>query len=122
MTRQRKLVLSIIKNSDDHLTAEETFKLAKRQMPSIVFATIYNNLNALTELGLIRRVKVSNGADCYDRTLSPHEHLICDCCGKLTDVLLGDLLESFENQTKVALTGYEINLHYICPDCKKNKV
>ena len=53
MTKQRELILSILKQSDRHLTADEIFFLAKLKMPSIAMATIYNNLNAMNELGLI---------------------------------------------------------------------
>ena len=47
MTKQRKLVLAIINESERHLTAEEIFIEAKKRITSIAFATIYNNLNAL---------------------------------------------------------------------------
>ena len=46
MTKQRELIIQILKNNDRHLTADEIFFLAKLQMPSIAMATIYNNLTA----------------------------------------------------------------------------
>ena len=47
MTKQRQLVLSVIQQSEKHLSAEEVYVLVKKQLPSIVLATVYNNLNAL---------------------------------------------------------------------------
>ena len=47
MTRQRQLVYDVVHNSCEHLTAEQVFNLAREQMPTIVMATVYNNLNAL---------------------------------------------------------------------------
>ena len=55
MTRQRELIINILKQSDRHLTADEIFFLAKLKMPSIAMATIYNNLNAMNEAGLVKR-------------------------------------------------------------------
>lgn len=45
MTKQKKLVLSIAENSNAHLTAEEIFILAKKEMPNIALGTVYRNLN-----------------------------------------------------------------------------
>ena len=67
MTKQRELILSILKQSDRHLTADEIFFLAKLKMPSIAMATIYNNLNAMNELGMIKRLHIDGVADCFDK-------------------------------------------------------
>jgi len=99
------------------MSAEEIFVLARKQMPKIVRATIYNNLNFLTEKGMIRRVKVAGHPDRYDRTLYPHDHLICDICGDLSDISIGDLKEELQLKTGMEITGYELNLHYVCPRC-----
>jgi len=40
----------------DHPTAEEVFIRAKREMPDISMATVYNCLDALVECGLARQV------------------------------------------------------------------
>lgn len=117
MTKQRELICRIVQNTDRHLTAEEIFVLAREQMPSIVRATVYNNLSFLTENGMLRRIRIYGGPDRYDRVLAPHEHLICDRCGRLTDLTVGDLINMLKKKTGLEITGYELNLHYICPEC-----
>ena len=67
MTKQRQLILNIVNRSCGHPTAEDIFLAAREAMPGIAFATVYNNLNALTQLKLIRRVLMHGGPDCYDR-------------------------------------------------------
>ena len=119
MTKQRTLIYQIMMKSTGHLTAEEIFALAKAEMPSIVRATVYNNLNALTEQGLIRRVKAFGQPDHYDRNLSAHDHLICEGCGKISDVTVGDLKKELSERAGIEITGYELNLHYLCPACRK---
>ena len=120
MTRQRTLIYQIIQDSMTHLSAEEVFDLAKQEMPTIVRATVYNNLNALTEQGLIRRVIINGKPDLYDKTLKAHDHLICDGCGKITDINLGNVLQILRDRTGLPITSYDLNIHYLCDECGKH--
>ncbi len=118
MTRQRQLVYDIVHNSCEHLTAEQVFAMAKEQMPSIVMATVYNNLNKLTDSGLLRRVSIHGEPDRYDRPEVPHEHLKCDKCGEVHDLWLDDMFEKLSDWSGISITSYELNLHYICDNCR----
>lgn len=119
MTKQRKLVLAIINDSSEHLTAEEVFLEAKRRIANIAFATIYNNLNALVAEHFIARIKSPGTADRFDKSIEPHEHLICERCGHIIDVHIPDLKTLIEERIKVKLTSCNLNMHYICEACKK---
>ncbi|MGN1014556.1 MAG: Fur family transcriptional regulator [Butyricicoccus sp.] len=119
MTKQRQLILSIIQQSEKHLSAEEIYVLAREQMPSIVLATVYNNLNVLTEQNLIRRVNMHGQRAYYDKNVIPHDHIICDCCGEMADIEVGDLLPLLRERSGVDIISYELNLHYICENCKQ---
>ncbi len=120
MTKQRELILSILKQSDRHLTADEIFFLAKLKMPSIAMATIYNNLNAMNEAGLINRLHIDGVADCFDKITEPHDHLLCDRCGKITDIRLPALSGDLERALGTVIEDYELTVHYVCPDCRRN--
>lgn len=121
MTKQRELILTILKQTDRHLTADEIFFLAKLKMPSIAMATIYNNLNALDEAGVIRRLHIDGAADCFDKIMEPHDHLLCDRCGKISDIHIADLAEHLGKTLNCDIEDYELTVHYICPDCKRAK-
>ena len=56
MTRQRALILRLIRESGEHPTAEEIYRKAKEEMPGIALATVYNNLNHLAQEGEIRKI------------------------------------------------------------------
>ncbi len=120
MTKQRKLIYDIVSNSCSHPTVEQIYFSAKEVMPSIVMATVYNNINALTEMGVIRRVSVHGEPDRYDNIKVPHEHVKCDCCGIINDVFLDDVFTKLKSLTGLNLTSYELNLHYICDNCCNN--
>lgn len=119
MTKQRKLIVSIIQQSEKHLSAEEIYALAKEQMPSIVLATVYNNLNALTEQNIIRRVNVNGQRAYFDKNINPHEHILCDRCGAMKDIHVGDLTRLLQERSGMDISSYELNLHYICDACRK---
>lgn len=72
MTKQRELILEIINNSDKHLTAEEIFMLAKKKMPGMAMATVYNNLNYLCNAKIIRRLNINGGVVNYDKSIKWH--------------------------------------------------
>ena len=120
MTKQRRLVYDVVHGSCEHLTAEQVYNLAKEQMPAIVMATVYNNLNALTETGLLRRVSIHGEPDRYDRPEIPHEHLKCDVCGAVHDLWINEMRDRLTDWSGISITDYELNLHYICDKCRSN--
>lgn len=121
MTRQRELILSILKQSDRHMTADEIFFLAKLKMPSIAMATVYNNLNALDEAGVINRLHIDGVADHFDKITEPHDHLLCDGCGRISDIRLPALQGHLERDLGVEIGDYELTVHYLCPECRSGK-
>ena len=88
LTKQREVVLQVIRDEDEHLTANEVFDKAKRLLPGISFATVYNSLRYLKNEGLIGEVRFGMDAARYDRKLTRHDHAICNNCGKLVDLEL----------------------------------
>ena len=73
--------------------------VAEVQVPTdkVVLATVYNNLNKLQKEELIRRVSTEGMPDRYDR-VEKHNHLVCRCCGKLTDISLKGLSAPLREQ------------------------
>lgn len=100
------------------MTAEEIFYVLRRTYPSVVLASVYNNLNRLWEDGLIRKVSVEGMPDRYDR-IQRHDHLVCKSCGKLLDIDLGDLTAQLEQKAGISILSYDLKLTYLCEDCRK---
>lgn len=117
-TRQRTLILNIVKNSYDHLSADEIYILARNEMPGIALATVYNNLNTLYNTGQIGKVKIPDSADLYDRSPILHDHLICSECKSVKDIVIPDFLEHLRETIGEDIKSYNLNLQYICKNCK----
>lgn len=118
MTKYGKKILEIVSSSHSHMMAEEIFYVLRRTYPSVVLASVYNNLNRLWEDGLIRKVSVEGMPDRYDR-IQRHDHLVCKSCGKLLDIDLGDLTAQLEQKAGISILSYDLKLTYLCEDCRK---
>ncbi len=125
LTRRRQTVLRVIQESDTHLTANEVFDDARRLLPGISFATVYNSLNYLKNKGLIGEIKFGTAANLYDRKLTRHDHALCNKCGKLVDLELtipNKLLEEAANRSKFKPESIELTLRGLCPECSEQEI
>jgi Fe2+ or Zn2+ uptake regulation protein len=86
LTKQREEVLGLLLQKRDHPTAAEVFLRAKRRMPSISLATIYNCLEALVGWGLVKQVNLDRAPTRYCANLREHSHFYCESCGGIFDV------------------------------------
>lgn len=114
-TKQKELILEIINHSDIHPTAFEIYKESRKKISNISLGTVYRNLNLLVEGSLIKRVKMPNNIDRYDKLNNNHIHFICTNCNKLIDLENIDKEPTMINGNKVL--DYEINYKGICKNC-----
>ena len=122
LTKQREVVLQVIRDACEHLTANEVFVNAKAMLPSISFATVYNSLRFLKDSGHIAEIKFGNGASRFDRTLTRHDHAICTKCGTLVDIEMEhppELVERAAAYSNFKPESLEFTLRGVCPDCSE---
>jgi Fe2+ or Zn2+ uptake regulation protein len=86
LTKQREEVLVLLMQKRDHPTAAEVFLRAKRRMPSISLATVYNCLEALVGWGVVKQVNLDRAPTRYCANLQDHSHFQCESCGTIFDV------------------------------------
>ena len=123
LTKQREVVLQVIREAEEHLTANEVFDQAKGLLPTISFATVYNSLRFLKEAGHIAEIQFGNGASRFDRITSRHDHALCVKCGKLVDMELElpeELVKFASEFSQFKLESIELTLRGLCPDCTQN--
>ncbi len=122
LTRQRRVVLDVVRSGDTHPTAGEVFEAARKLMPAISFATVYNSLRYLKHAGLVREVAFGSGASRYDRETDRHDHAICSACGKLVDFDLPGtvgLIRSAARASRFKAETVHLTLVGLCPDCRE---
>ena len=124
MRKYAELILELVNQSEGHMTAEQLFLKLKKTEPKVVQATVYNNLNALCQKGLIRKLSMENTPDRYD-IISKHDHLVCRKCGTLSDINFEDLTENLEKQlgegiyVAHGILSYDLKVFYLCPKCRE---
>jgi Fur family ferric uptake transcriptional regulator/Fur family peroxide stress response transcriptional regulator len=123
LTRQRQVVLEVVQASHGHMTASEVYEAARKILPTISYATVYNSLRYLKDKGHISEITFGNAASRYDRETGRHDHAICSCCGKLVDF---DLQETVELMRQAARKSHfkpetiHLTLVGVCPECRSD--
>jgi Fe2+ or Zn2+ uptake regulation protein len=120
LTKQRKVVLQVIRQAERHLTANEVYDKGKQLLPTISFATVYNSLKFLKDARYITEIAFAGSASRFDKRVERHDHALCMKCGELIDIDLEIPQEIV--QKAVALSNFkpgsiEITLRGLCPDC-----
>jgi len=117
MTKYKKAILDIVNMSHCHMTIDDIYKKIKTIYPDVVLATVYNNVNSLVEEKLIHRLSIEGQVDRYDK-IDKHDHLICEKCGKLIDIMFNDYTKDLMKQSGVDVIGYDLKVYVICDECK----
>ena len=119
VTPQREHVYQVLLDKRNHPTAEEVFIRAKKGMPEISMATVYNCLDALVSCGLVRQVNHDRDATRFCSNMQPHHHFYCDECGGAYDIdREPDAPQpEVEMPTGFRANRYEITIRGLCPDC-----
>jgi Fe2+ or Zn2+ uptake regulation protein len=120
MTNQREIILEELQKSGQHLTADELYDRVKKKMPRISLATVYRNLETLSEIGVISKLEISGRQRRFDCDIREHDHIHCIHCHRVDNLefdrnIVGTL--SSEAARGYTITGYRIEFGGICPAC-----
>ncbi|GAB4372940.1 MAG: transcriptional repressor [Deltaproteobacteria bacterium] len=119
-TRQRSLILDILRSRHDHPTAEEIYREARKTLPQISLGTVYRNLSVLRGHGLAREFRPSGEPSSrFDGNCRPHAHFYCTGCRALTDLPLPDALRhlSWDGAEIGSISMMELQLAGLCARC-----
>jgi len=114
ITRQRELIFGILMDELNHPTAEEVYSRAKKELPGISLATVYNGLEALVSCGLIKQVHFERASTRFCPNLKEHAHFQCEQTGQVFDVPLGQ--DAFRYLQEILPEGFSaksISLSYV---------
>lgn len=127
MTRPRKEVAAILKESKVPLTPQTIHQRAITRNCDIGLVSVYRTLDLFSELDLVRRVHGQDG--CHGYVLaSPghHHHLICHKCGKAVEFTgsgdLSDFITRIESNTGFAIDEHILQLYGLCQQCQEQKL
>ncbi len=84
--RKRDAILSYLRHTDQHPSAETIYAQLKHEIPDLSLGTVYRNLALFKQQGLIQSLGDVNGVERFDGTVVPHVHFICNVCGDIVDL------------------------------------
>ena len=121
-TRQRRLVRSIFEDARRPLTAQQTYLLARSQMPTIGCSTVYRCIAHLLEEGCLKTIHLPAKSVCYELTNHAHHHyFLCKTCDAV--ITFENCLEGVKELSPPGckVTTHEIILYGHCRDCLTSK-
>lgn len=122
MTHQREIILDELRRAKTHPTADELYERIKKKLPRISLATVYRNLEILSETGLIKKLEISGRQKRFDWDPQDHDHVYCTKCHRVDNIPTetGTLLSiAPELQKGYRITGCRIEFYGLCPNCLK---
>jgi Fe2+ or Zn2+ uptake regulation protein len=122
VTPQRLVINRALGELNRHVTAEEVLAAVEDRLPNVSLPTVYATLDLFEELGLVRRLGVRQGAVLYDPRSDPHDHMVCDRCGRIEDLDAGVKLDGALFRAKRG--GFnpkraEVRINGLCADCTR---
>jgi len=119
-TRQRGVILGILRESHEHPTAETVYREARRVLPNISLGTVYRNLNFLRDQGIVREIRPNEGGSSrFDGADAPHAHFHCVHCNALLDIPMPAVLDGFRFEEERISAVSLVDLHLVgsCAEC-----
>ncbi len=124
MTKQRKAILNILKNTDIHPTADWIYEQVKKEIPNISLGTVYRNLNVLDEMGEIMVLDYGSSYSRYDGNPENHYHFKCENCGQVFDIdheVIDNLNKKLDENTPFKVSHHRLEFYGLCPECQQKQ-
>ena len=78
--RKRNAILSCLRGTDLHPSAEMVHDMLQQEHPDISLATVYRNLSRFKDQGVIQSLGTVHGIERFEANTEPHVHFVCNCC------------------------------------------
>ena len=119
--RKRDAILTCLRSTKAHPSAEWVYEQLKAEHSDISLATVYRNLARFKARGDIVSLGTVGGIERFDGNTVPHVHFICTECDSVLD--LEDIAVPAELSTTVSqaigaqVSGCQLTFTGICSQC-----
>ena len=111
VSRQRRYILELLWNNENHLSAREIYDLLNQEGKEIGHTSVYQNLDALSAVGIVECLERSDGR-LYGNISDSHSHVNCLDTHQIIDLrveLPESIIKKIEAETGVTITDYRID-------------
>lgn len=130
LTVPRQIILEILEQSDEYLSADDVYLQVHDRHPGIGLATVYRTLQLLAEIGMVHRIDTGEGKARYKLAEQDErrrrEVLICSNCRRSFPVdeipeeqhkLLDQLEELVKAEQGFTVQQDVLQLYGVCREC-----
>ena len=125
LTRQRRVLLQVMDQAEQHLTADAILERAQKIDPRIHRVTVYRTLEMLKRRGLLDELDLLHihGHGHYYESHGPRDHIHVAClrCGKVREVeseLFEQLKRQISQDTGIKITVSRAEIGGYCESCR----
>ena len=122
LTPQRRMIVDILHDRLDPLTAEDLINRVQKKMPEVDKSTVYRTLELLEETGCVFKSETANGVIYHHAEAGHHHHLVCTKCGKTVDLeedLFMPVEKSLSENYHFQVNFQHMVIQGLCETCKK---
>ncbi|MGE5398226.1 MAG: Fur family transcriptional regulator [Chitinophagales bacterium] len=123
-TPQRDLILEILGQAQELMTAEKIVAIARERQPNLSTGTVYRNLNTLYETGLLNRVDLKEKGRSYEINRGHRHHLICLGCGETIAINFCPMkvkVGTIARENDFQVVGHQFEITGYCRQCQEKK-
>ena len=117
-SKKREAILTAIRSSDAHPSAEWIYHTLKSTHPDLSLGTVYRNLQQMAREG--RLTELDGPVTRFDAVTRPHTHFRCRACGAVLDletVPYDERLDRLAAAQGCVVTGHTLIFTGHCPRC-----
>jgi Fur family transcriptional regulator, stress-responsive regulator len=124
VTAPRLAVLTAVQCEGQHRDVETIATESRKRLGTLSIQSVYDNLRALEQVGLVRRIQPSGHPARYEaRVGDNHHHIVCRSCGATADidcaVGAAPCLEPSVDHGFVVEEA-EVTFWGVCPGCQQS--
>jgi len=108
-SKQKKVILKVLEDTNSHPTAEGVYEQVKREIPHISLGTVYRNLKLLKEGGDIVELDLAGSLSRFDGHTHPHHHFRCEQRERVFDV--DEPVDKAIDRRVAQKTGFKVTHH-----------
>ena len=123
--RKRNAILSYLKETKTHPSAEMVYAHLKPEIPDLSLGTVYRNLSKFKEQGKIVSLGAVGGVERFDGNTDPHVHFVCTDCHGVVDLsglpVPDELVASAESEIGGCIETCQLTFTGQCGSCLTQK-
>src|SRR5439155_13324406 len=123
ITRSRRALLALLESSAKPLAPRQLHRELRRAGVRVDLVSVYRNVSALLDLGLLHRVLGSTAVrPCGEKERAPcHHAIVCTSCGSAREFhsrALERALAQARRATRYRVLGHLLELRGLCARCR----